>query len=154
MRKDLDRTRAAAHARGREAGSSLVEVMVALAASAVVIGALLSGVVALNAQRKLREERILAQIACRNVLEELRRTSIEDLPAADGRGFAVPGIGGTGSGLACVPGDPDGLPGEVRVVPERVWGGEVLYRVTAVVEWRRGRGSARAQLTTLMGRRR
>jgi type II secretory pathway pseudopilin PulG len=141
-------------ARSGQAGMSLVELMLALSASAVLVGSLLSGVVRLNGQRQLREERILALHACRNVLEDLRRGDLDAVRDANGRGFAVAGVRGTGSGLSPVSGDADGLPGSITVSPERTFGTDVLYRVTAAVDWARSRGRARVHLTTLMGARR
>jgi hypothetical protein len=137
-----------------EAGVSLVELMLLLAAAAVFISALLSGVVALGSERHVREERLLAFGACTNMLENLRQTPIAQLPAADGRGFAVAGLNGSGVGLQALPGDPDGLPGHITVRPESTYGTEVLYRVTVAVDWTGASPNGHVHFTTLMGRRR
>jgi hypothetical protein len=133
---------------------SLIELMLLLAATAVFVSALLSGVVALGSERHLREERLLAFGACRNVLEDLRRTPVDQLPAADGRAFAVTGLNGSGTGLHARPGDADGLPGSISVRPERTYGTEVLYRVTVAVDWADASPDGHVHFTTLMGRRR
>lgn len=137
-----------------ERGVSLVELMLLLAACAVFVGALLSGIVQLAAQRQHREERMLAMNACRSALEDLRRDTIEELQAADGRGFAVTGIGGSGTGLRPRPGDPDGFPGRITVAAERTYGAETLYRVAVAVEWSGFAPDGRVRITTLMGKRR
>jgi len=137
-----------------EAGVSLIELMLVLAAAAAFISALLSGVVALGSDRHVREERLLAFDACTNVLENLRQTPIAQLPAANGRGFAVVGLNGTGVGLHAVPGDADGLPGRITVQTERTYGTEVLYRVIVAVDWTGASPNGHVHFTTLMGRRR
>jgi hypothetical protein len=140
--------------RPNEAGLSLIELMLLCVSSVVVIISLLSGVVSLNAQRQLREERILSVVACRNILEDLRRASVADLVAADGRGFTIAGVNGAGMGLTARKGDADGLPGSISVRQERASGADVLYRVTVAVDWSRGAGAGHVHLTALMGRRR
>jgi hypothetical protein len=137
-----------------ESGVSLIELMLLLAATAVFVSALLSGVVALGSERHVREERLLAFDACTNMLEDLRQTPIAQLPAADGRGFAVAGINGSGVGLRALPGDADGLPGRITVRPERTYGTEVLYRVTVAVDWTGASPNGHLHFMTLMGRRR
>lgn len=146
--------RTLAGSRCAETGESLIELMLLLAATAVFVSSLLSGVVALGSERHLREERLLAFDACRNVLEDLRRTPVEQLPAANGRGFAVMGLGGSGVGLHAVPGDADGLPGRISVQPERTYGTEVLYRITVAVDWSGASPNGHIHFTTLMGKRR
>lgn len=133
---------------------SLVELMLLLAACIVFIAALLSGIVSLNSGRQLREERLLAFQSCRNVFEDLRRATLPELAAADGRGFAVAGIGGIGVGLRAVAGDPDGLPGSISVRPERTFGTSILYRVQVRVDWAGAAPNCHFEMTTLMGARR
>jgi type II secretory pathway pseudopilin PulG len=135
------------------AGMSLVELILLVVAFAVLIQGLLSGVVSLNSQRKRQEEQAMATAACRDVLENLRREDVALLAAENGHGFAVGGLNGSGIGLKALPGDADGLPGSIRVVPERTYGTEVLYRVTVAVDWD-GTDRSHFHLTTLMGRRR
>ena len=138
---------------GGAAGMSLVELILLVIAFAVLVQGLLSGVVSLNSQRKRQEEQAMAAAACRNELENLRREDIALLPGENGRGFAVTGFNGNGVGLKALPGDADGLPGSIRVVPERTYGTEVLYRVTVSVDWD-GTDQSHFHVVTLMGRRR
>jgi hypothetical protein len=137
-----------------ERGTSLIELMLLLCACVVTIGALMSGIVSLSSEQHLREERLLAINACRNMLEDLRGRPIAELPAADGQGFAVAGMNGEGVGLAPVRGDPDRLPGLVTVRPERTYGSTVLYRVTVSVDWTGASPNAHEEISTLIGRRR
>jgi hypothetical protein len=135
-------------------GVSLVELIVLLAATTVIVCALLSGIVSMNKGRQVRDEETLAFDACRNVLEDLRSQPIASVAAANGRGFAVVGASGSGVGLQPRPGDADGLAGRITVTSYRVYGTNTLYRVTVAVDWAGAAPKGHVHVTTLMGQRR
>lgn len=118
-----------------EQGTSLVELVIG---ATVVITLLLviSTSTAMQVRlRRLAEERNLAMVACRNLLESLRDVSLTTLPSLDGTGFDVPGANGKEGGLAARKGDDDGLPGHITVTVEASSGTARLYRVRLDVEW-------------------
>lgn len=144
------RTAALATVRHRESGTSLIEVLVATVILVVAALAVVSMCVQSNRLRTANHETMLALTACRNALEGVRTQSFVDLPGLNGRGFDVPGSTGGPGGLRPVDGDPDGLPGELRVAVVDALAGETLYRVTALVQWLGCEGARTFQLETMV----
>lgn len=137
-----------------EAGTSLVELMLAVSVVLVMLAGTLTGVAYHQRQRRITMERQLAMVACRNTLEQLRAVAIGTLPSLHGRGFDVPGTNGAPGGLRAVPGDPDGLAGEITVQPADAFGGTTIYYVSTRVVWAGVGPSNAIQLETLVGERR
>src|SRR5262245_18996598 len=135
--------------RDAQRGVSLVELIVLLAATTVLVCALLAGIVSMNAERQVRDEEMLAFDACHNVLEDLRSKPIAEIAAANGQGFAVVGASGFGVGLQPRPGDADGRAGFITVTSYRVYGTNTLYRVTVGVDWAGATPKGHVQITTL-----
>jgi hypothetical protein len=138
---------------GGEAGVFLVDLMIGAMVSVVLIGAVLSIVVHQGQMRQANTETSLALSAAINSVEQLRTVPQAVLPALDGTGFDVPGPNGAPGGLRAVPGDPDGLPGQLTVAVESTAGGETLYRVVASVAWVGVTGRRTYALETLLGER-
>ena len=128
------------HGRGQR-GSTLVELM---------IGAILAGQGGAR-PRGGQLELDLALNAARKKIEDLRALPIAEVPAQDGKGFAVSGP--TGS-LRAKPDDADGLPGRVRVEVAESVGAETLYRITASVDWTGVSKERTFSLVSLIGDRR
>ncbi len=140
---------------GRESGFSLVELMTGLMLAVLLIGGALTGIVQHQGQRRIHGEKILAMSACRSTIETLRSVDIADLPGFDGQGFDVLGQGGQPGGLAPVPGDVDGLCGEIAVTPHaRSQPNNALYVVTVTARWRGAARGGTFAMQTLMGERR
>lgn len=131
----------------------MVELLVAMVASVLVIGATLSMTSQHAKLRRADRERNLALVACRNNLEELRSVPFTSLPAMDGVGFDVPGSTGAPGGLEPLPGDADGLPGQFSVTVDQASGGSILYLVRATVTWSGSLGEQTFELETLIGER-
>jgi hypothetical protein len=140
--------------RESQRGTSLVELTVLLVAAALLVGSTLSGVVSHGIQRRIHGEQILAMSACRNTLETLRSVPFTTLPSFHGTGFDVPGQDGQPRGLSPVPGDLDGLPGEISVQLNRQSGGAILYTVTARARWLGATRGGDFKMTAVMGERR
>ncbi len=134
-------------------GFALVE----LIAGAVVSIIALTAIVTLSLQhaklRRVDKELSLAITACRNQLEAVRAMPIDQVPALNGTSFDVPGGAGQPHGLQPLPGDPDGLPGMLVVTVDKSSGSNVLYRVTARVDWKGVLDARSFELTTLVGAR-
>lgn len=137
-----------------ERGTSLVELIVLLVAAALLVGSTLTGVVSHGVQRRIHGEQILAMSACRNTLEMLRSQPFAALPGFHGTGFDVPGQDGQARGLSPLPGDPDGLPGEISVALNRQNGLAIIYTVTARVRWLGATRGGDFRMIALMGERR
>ena len=137
----------------REEGISLIELMISILAAVVILGAVLSASLQHASERKSNAELNLALLACTNNLEELRSIPFDQLPARDGDDFDVLDINGNLGGLRPVPGDPDGVPGELSVTTDQSSGASVLYLVRATVIWSGTLGRQRVELETLMGER-
>jgi hypothetical protein len=135
----------------REEGISLLELMISILAAVVILGAVLSASLHHASERKSNAELNLALVACTNNLEEMRSIPFEDLPGLDGEGFDIPGINGEPAGLQPLPGDLDGMPGQLTVVTDQSSGAVVLYLVRATVTWAGTLGRQRVELETLMG---
>lgn len=128
-----------------------------LAISAVVTATVLGAVLWVGrSQGRLQQsdaELNLAYVACQSQLEALRQLPFSQLASVDGSGFDVLGSDGSPGGLTPMPGDRDGLPGQLTVMVDKANDGAVLYRVTASVAWQ---GALREQtfgLDTLVGAR-
>lgn len=119
----------------RESGISLVELMIAAVTSVALLSSVLMGVTQVSTHRQLALETNLAMVAAMNVLEEARTVDFANIPALHGTGFDVLDSLGNAGGLRVVPGDSDGLPGELSVAVEESSGGNTLYRVTATITW-------------------
>ena len=136
-----------------EAGMSLVELMMVIILAVVFIGALLSAAIQQGLHRQTNMETSLAMTAALDNLERVRATPFAGLPALNGSGFDVPGSNGNPGGLRALPGDPDGLPGELTVTVDETKTGYTLYRVAASVSWRGVNRSRRIQVETLVAER-
>ena len=139
------------HTRWEEQGFSLVELMLGMVVAVLVIGSTLSMTTHHAKQRKADQEVQLALIACRDNLEKLRAIPFTSLLAQNGVGFDVLGKNGAPAGLAPLPGDPDGFPGQFTVVEDQSAGGEAIYLVRATVVWSGSRRRQIFELETLMG---
>lgn len=137
----------------RESGMSLVEVMFASVLVVTFLGALLTVAVRQGLHRQVNSETSLAMTAALDNLERIRSVDFATLPALNGSGFDVPGLNGGPKGLQPVPGDPDGLPGEITVLEDTTGPGAVLYRVRASVLWQGTSRVRRLQVDTLMSER-
>ena len=117
----------------------------------IVVGlfALLSSSIRLAGLQRLDTEVGLAYAACKNSLEELRVVSGAALPALHGTGFGVFAPDGVTLALRPVPGDPDGLPGEIAVSLDQTAAGATLYRIEASVTWAGSSGRHECRLSTL-----
>ena len=130
MRPQVDPT-----ARPGEQGLSLVELLCGIAVTVMLVAGAMTGVAQHQAQRRVHGEMILAMSACRNTMETLRSVDITALPGFNNTGFDVPGQNGQALGLNPLPGDADGLAGEITVRIDRTALTAVLYRVTTRVRW-------------------
>jgi len=117
--------------RGRHAGFTLIELLTAVTILVFGIGALVSMVAATSAANQLNRETALALSAGHGLIERMRgdpfaevfaRYNLDDDDDPGGPGTA-PGASFAIAGLAALPGDADGRPGEV-VLPA---GGPELY---------------------------
>jgi len=118
-----------------QAGTSLVEVMFAAVLVVTFVGALLTVVVRQGVHRQVNSETSLAMTAALDNLEKLRNVPFGTLLSLNASGFDVPGLNGQPNGLQPVPGDPDGLPGELTVIVDQPGPIATLYRVRATVLW-------------------
>ena len=139
--------------RVQERGLSLLELMIAIVAAVIILGAVLSATLHHASERRTNAELNLALVACTNNLEEVRSIPFADVPALNGVDFDVPGINGQPGGLQPVSGDADGLTGEFFVTTDKSSGGAVLYLVKATVTWSGALGRRRVELETLVGAR-
>ncbi len=137
----------------QERGLSLLELMIAIIAAVVILGAVLSATLYHASERKMNAELNLALVAATNNLEEVRSIPFSAVPALNGVGFDVPGVNGAPGGLQPVSGDADGLTGEFFVTTDKSSGGSVLYLVKATVTWAGSLGRRRVELETLVGER-
>ena len=121
--------------RSAQSGITLIELLAGIAVAVTLVIGTMTGVASHQAQRRMHGELILAMCACRNTMETLRSVDISQLPGYNGRGFDVPGQNGQAHGLLPVPGDADGLAGEITVVADRSNAFATLYRVKTRVRW-------------------
>ena len=135
-------------------GFSLVELICGVAITVMLVVGALTGVASHQTQRRMHGELILAMTACRNTLETLRAVDIEQLPSYNGRDFDVRGQNGQPHGLEPLPGDPDGMPGEISVIVDRTGAGTTVYHVTARVRWLGATRGGNFAMSALMGDRR
>lgn len=133
---------------------SLVELLIMFSAAVMILAGALTGVVQHSAQRRMTTERIQAMVAARNVLEELRTVDITVLPTLNGTGFDVPGPDGEPGGLNPLPGDADGLPGQILVSEHDRLFSIVIYRVQVLVQWSGADPKGLFSMESLMGERR
>jgi len=140
---------AAASPPGGEAGFTLVELLMGTVLMVVGLVGVMSSTIRLHGLQRLDTEIDQAFQACRTNLEELRAVPITALPGYDGRGFAVPGPDGVTPILRAVPGDADGLPGEIHVTVDQSAAGYVLYKIRVVVTWRGASDRHTVELSTL-----
>ena len=73
-----------------EAGTSLVDLMLAVSVVLVMLAGTLTGVAYHQRQRRITMERQLAMVACRNTLEQLRAVDIGTLPASSSAARRMP----------------------------------------------------------------
>ena len=141
-----------ATAAGRpDAGFSLVELLMGTVLMVVGLVGVMSATIRLHGLQRLDTEIDQAFQACRTNLEELRAVTLVALPGYNGRGFAVPGPDGVTPALRAVPGDPDGLPGEIHVTLDQSAAGFLLYRIRTVVTWKGATDRHTVELSTLRG---
>ncbi len=136
--------------REHEAGFSLLELMMSILAAVVILGAILSSTLRHAAERRVNTELNLALVACTSTLEEMRTIPFADLPTLDGSGFDVPGTNGGPGGLQPLPGDGDGLPGQISVTVDQTDGTNVIYLARATVVWDGATGHQRLNLETFI----
>jgi type II secretory pathway pseudopilin PulG len=134
----------------RESGTSLIELMFGTVIVITLLLAVSTMIIALSRARRAAEERNLAMVACRNVVEQLRDMPVTQLPALHGTGFDVQGVNGAAGGLHPQAGDPDGLPGRFSVVVDQTSGMETIYLVTLRVDWTGYVGNQRFEVKTLL----
>jgi len=134
-------------------GFSLIELLCGISVAIILICGAMVGVAQHQAQRRVHGEQILAMTACRNTMEMLRSVDITALPGYDNTGFDVLGQNGQAHGLDALPGDPDGLPGEIHVVVSQTNASATLYLVTTRVRWRGATRGGDFQMQCLMGER-
>jgi type II secretory pathway pseudopilin PulG len=137
----------------RQAGTSLVEMMIAFVAVVALLGVVLSGALRHSAERRSGAEFELATAASLDNLERIRGLTSAEIQALDGVGFDVPDALGAPGGLRPVPNDPDGLPGQFRVTVDQSLASAVLFRVVATVEWSGAFGRRRLGFEALIGER-
>jgi hypothetical protein len=135
----------------RDAGFSLVEIMIGTLLIAVGLLGIMESCTRLHDLQRLDTEIGMAYNACRSNLEQLHDVPLAELEALDGKGFVVPGADGATPGLRAVPGDPDGLPGEIHVSLVDTAAGRSLYRIRAAVSWYGSSKQHAIELTTLRG---
>jgi type II secretory pathway pseudopilin PulG len=140
---------AAAAPPGDEAGFTLVELLMGTVLMVVGLVGVMSSTIRLHGLQRLDTEIDQAFQACRSNLEELRAVPIAALPGYNNRGFAVPGPDGVTPILRAVPGDADGLPGEIHVTVDQSAAGFVLYKIRTVVTWRGASDRHTVELSTL-----
>lgn len=136
-----------------ERGFMLLELTFAAAIALVVIGALVSTLARQGSHRRANLETTLATNAIVDVFARLRAAPAATLPGYDGVGFPVADQLGHPSGLAAVPGDPDGLPGRISVITTLVAGSATLYRVEISVDWMGAGGRRHEAIVGEMGER-
>lgn len=134
-----------------EAGFSMVELMIGTVLIVVGLVGIMSSTIRLHTLQRLDTEIGHAFRACRTNLEELRSVPIASLPGLDGTGFDVLGPDGVTVGLRPVPGDLDGLPGEIHVTLDQSAMGRMLYRIRAVVTWHGASNRHSVELSSLRG---
>ncbi len=132
---------------------SLVEVLVGAVILVAFFGALMALVVRVGTERQAHVENSLALAAALDNLERIRSLPQSGIAALDGADFDVLGANGGAGGLHAVPGDPDGLPGEIAVTIDQSVAGATLYRVTAGVHWRGVTRDRELRLEALIGER-
>lgn len=137
-----------------EAGASLVDLMVGVFIGLVLIGAVLSIVTQQGRLRQSNGESTLALSAIANTVERLRSLRESALVGVDNSGFDVPGTNGQPGGLQAVPGDADGLPGNIRTYRFASAGGVPMYHVVVTVDWTGSTGRRRQTFSTLIAERR
>jgi type II secretory pathway pseudopilin PulG len=150
MRRDVT---AQNHVRQGERGTSLIELMLGAVMVITLLLAISSSVTSQSRTRRVSEERNLAMVACRNILERLRDTTFATVPALNNTGFDVPGVNGLAGGLKALPGDADGLPGHITVAVDQTASGQTLYLVTLDVDWTGVTGRQHFQEQTLLAER-
>lgn len=138
-------------AREGQRGFSLIEVLVATALTVIALVAIMDNCIRLQSLQRLDNEIGHVYRTCRAHLDEMRGMPLSQVRALDGTGFAVVGSTGTTPILTPVPGDPDGLPGHIVVLQERLAGGRVLYRIETSVQWLGASGRHAVAFTTLWG---
>lgn len=134
-----------------EAGFSLVELMIGVVLMIVGLVGIMTSTIRLHSLQKVDTELGHAFRACRTNLEELRTVPLSTLPTLDGTGFDVLGPDGRSAGIDPVPGDPDGLPGEIHVTLDQSTAVRSLYRIRVVVTWDAGSRVQSVELETLRG---
>ena len=135
----------------REAGFSLLELLIGTLAVITALGAVITASLQISNLRRVDEEINLAYIACTSNLEDLRSVDFADLPGLHTTGFDVPAINGSSGGLTPVPGDPDGLAGVFSITVVKSGGGVTLYRAVARVDWIGASGRQEFKLETFIG---
>lgn len=110
------------HRRRARAGFSLVEVSVAMCVVVVALSALVSSLIASSGMHRVSSETAIAQRAAVQLLERMQGAPFDEVyraynaTAADDGGLTVaaPGANFAAPGLDALPGDADGLCGQVQ----------------------------------------
>jgi prepilin-type N-terminal cleavage/methylation domain-containing protein len=109
-----------ARASGGARGTTLVELLVALAVFAIAAGGLLTTLLQTRSLNRSNRELTAAVMAAQDVLEQLYAADFAEIfarfnatTADDPAAGASPGSGFAVERLVARPGDPDGLPGEI-----------------------------------------
>ena len=124
-----------------EAAFSLVEVMAGAAVLLIAILSLAQVCVTAMQLRKTTDQKLAASNAVSIELTAVESTVFDDIiPSHDGRGFEVRGTRGNTEMLTPLPGDLDGMTGQIEVTP--VVDGSLLH-VTARVQWQGVSGNQR-----------
>lgn len=136
---------------GRSRGTTLVELVVAVAVATVALLAFFGALTSSASLDRHTRERTHAQHRATTVLEDLLARPWDDLGAQDGQLFDVPVEVEPGKVVLLAPAPGQARAGTISVTP---WGSTGLRRVLVVVRWRSGVGApAELRLDTLVGRR-
>ena len=141
MRDDLSRP---------ESGTALLELLTGASIAMVVLTSLMMTMASQTRLRRVSEEQNFAMVACRNNLETIRDLPFASILAVNNTGFDVPDFGGTAGALRAVPGDSDGLPGQILVTVDQTSAGETIYLVRMVVLWQGISGRQRFEMKSLV----
>ena len=139
--------------RNKEAGGSLIELIIATSIALVLVSAVMHISVHSSKVRKADAEIHLAWSACRNVIEEVRTLPVSQILALNGTGFDVPGPNGETKGLNVVKSNTSGLTGVITAIVEVTAPLCTMYRVTATVNWTGVSGEQDFSLQTLVVKR-
>lgn len=131
----------------------LLELLFAVALALIVVGAVVSAAAGQGTHRRTNLDTTLVTNAIMDVFARLRTLPFADLLSYHGSGFQVPDHLGRPAGLRPVPGDLDGLPGQIAVTIATQSGATILYRVEVSVAWMCAGSRRREVVVAEMGER-